>query len=64
MFKKVMVVALLVALPTLTLSVGCSKKKEAGKATQKIEQKTAPAGTTAVETTKVETTAHDTSGAK
>ncbi len=54
MFKKLVVVALLVALPTFMLSYGCGKKEEAKK-TQKIEQKTAPA-----ETTKVDTTTHDT----
>ena len=55
MFKKLMVVALLVALPTFMLSFGCSKKEEAKK-TQKIEQKTAPAETTAVDTTVHDTT--------
>ncbi|NOY77716.1 MAG: hypothetical protein GXO76_07600 [Calditrichaeota bacterium] len=56
MFKKLMVVALLVALPTFMLSYGCGKKKEEAKKTQKIEQKTAPAETTAVDTTVHDTT--------
>ena len=63
MFKKLMVVALLVALPTFMLSFGCSKKQEAKK-TQKIEQKAAPAETTAVETTAHDTTAKDTTANK
>ncbi len=57
MIRKMVVVALLVALPTFVLSYGCSQKKEAAKKETKIEQKTAPAETTAVDTTVHDTTA-------
>ncbi len=59
MVKKLVVVALLVALPTFVLSYGCGQKKEAAKKETKVEQKTAPA-----ETTAVDTTVHDTTQAK
>ncbi len=56
MVKKMVVVALMVALPALVLSTGCGQKKEATKKETKVEQKTAPAETTAVDTTVHDTT--------